>query len=133
MTTSIKKSLLLGIAFIAFSASSAFASGYTCRLTLASSGTSHEATKGIIHLRGYVGERATGFDEGTRFRYRVQVKDGSSVYCRGNRREALVSLYSGNNGSDAFITASTCFVPNEDFYIGSSADDHWIYFNCYSE
>lgn len=126
-----KKVLVLASFTFVLSAAAAFAGDFTCRLTLANSGGSRAATKGVIKLHGMIGERVTGNDEGTRFRYKVEVVDGNAMSCRGNRRQALVSLARGNEHS-ALVTAGTCFEPNRDFLITSAADDHWIYFQCYA-
>lgn len=126
-----KKVLVLASFISVLSAASAFAGEFTCRLTLANSGGARAATKGVIKLRGLIGEKVNGADEGTRFRYKVEITDGNAMSCRGNRRQATVSL-ARENDRRGFISAGTCFEPNRDFLILSSADDHWIYFQCYA-
>lgn len=125
-----KKSLLLGLAALLFGTGSASAD-FTCRLTLAKSGDAPMQTSGVIRMRGNTGERVNGTDQGTGFRYQIEVLSGRRMECRGNRRQVVVSLYERGDRK-RFIASSTCFEPNVDFLVNSSAENHWIYFNCYS-
>lgn len=126
-----KNFLFLALVSALFGSGSAFAGDFVCRLTLARSGEARMATKGVIQMRGNIGERIGGRDDGTGFRYKIEVVDGKRMSCRGNRRQVLVSLLNGNE-QKPFVTGSTCFEPNRDFFVGSSGDHHWIYFQCYS-
>lgn len=127
-----KKLILLVIASFGLGAGATLAADFTCRLTLARSGGARDVTKGIIHMRGNVGERIGGQDQGTGFGYRIEVKSGDEFACRGNRRQVSISLDRAGSRKP-FVTGSTCFEPNRDFLVASAAADHWIYFQCYSD